>query len=257
MRNGLDGIPHFTAPAAFCLAACVAPSWQCHPPTVTLNFLPSRIYGLTIVPHSSLCRVFISPVPRNSAPPWLRPSYSRAKVGRVPQLTFKALQYNAASRTAYAQPKNEKDQDSIFIITAPPRAHSANVTLSRQSRKRPERYPNSKNCLLPPPTTPTPYKTIANAPSGRRHLNPHRHRPPRCSGCCASRQRHAAKRISALIDDVQPDLYIEDNCNAPHSQPRFNYDRSTIIEERSTYSDLTSKIPFTYKYNRANSLQRF
>lgn len=186
-------------------------------------------------------RVFISPFLVLLLLLGCASSYSRAQ--GVPQLTFKALQYNAALRTAYAQPKNEKDQDSIFIITAPTAGALANVTLSGKVENAPNATLEIQKIVFSATDYSYSWQTIANAPSAKdistpiAIASPDAYRLLRIEG-----NDTLQKRIWVLIDDVQLlDLYIEDNCNARTLSPRFNYDRSTIIEERFTYSDLTSK----------------
>lgn len=167
--------------------------------------------------------------------------YSRAQ--GVPQLAFKPAEYNAALRTTYSEPKAEKDQDSIFIITAPVAGTPTTISLFGSAENAPDATLEIQKIIFSTTDYTYSWNTLAKLTAAHKIStpisleSPEAYRLLRIEGSDTLQ-----KRIWVIIDDVQLlDLYIDDRCNARTLTPRFNYDRSTIIEERFTYSDLTSQ----------------
>lgn len=167
--------------------------------------------------------------------------YSRAQ--SVPQLAFKPTEYNAALRTTYSEPKTEGDQDSIFIITAPTTGTPTTITLSGTAENAPGATLEIQKIILSSTDYTYSWENIKKESNVKKiTVNIAPSAPTAYRLLRIKDTDTLQKRIWVTIDDVQLlDLYIDDRCNARTLTPRFNYDRSTIIEERFTYSDLTSQ----------------
>lgn len=161
----------------------------------------------------------------------------------TPLLAFKPLQYNASLRTAYAEPKRDGAQDSIFIIAAVGTGAPTAITLAGKVGNAPNATLEIQKIVFSPTDYTYTWETIKKEPSAQRveatitPAAPAAYRLLRVAGTDTLQ-----KRIWVLIDDVQLlGLFTDDRCKARTITPRFNYDRSTITDERFTYLDLTSQ----------------
>ena len=157
-----------------------------------------------------------------------------------PIIHFKPQQADAALLTAYSKLAPGATQDSLFIIALPANAASTAVTLSANVTNGNNAKLEIQEIVFSPTDYSYSWRTIAQNPSAKEISttvsNPTAYRVLRTEGTDTTK-----KRIWILFDNVHlTDIYIDDRCDARTLTPRFNYDRSTIIEELFAYPDLTS-----------------